>query len=145
MIFQLLDLMKKHHYSVILNRRIYIFLSSKTNKKQTNKQTDKKKTKDKTDIIFLYEKEGDLPLPRSKNHNPSNPKNYHDVAFLMLPELKKKVKNNKIKIRLFILLFMHLYSSSTLFTHSLPNTFFLEKFKYFSFSHEVFSPGEQKI
>ena len=61
------------------------------NKQKTNKQTNKqKKTKDKTDIIFLYEKEGDLPLPRSKNHNPSNPKNYHDVAFLMLPELKKK-------------------------------------------------------
>ena len=86
LIFRLLDLYKKRHYSVILNRRISIFLSSKTNKKQTNKQT--KKTKDKTDKIFLYEKEGELPLPRSKNHNPSNPKNYHDVAFLMLPELK---------------------------------------------------------
>ena len=40
---------------------------------------------------------------------------------------------------------MHIYSSSTLFKLSLPNTFFLEKFKYFSFSHEALSPGEQKI
>ena len=130
-------------YSKQKNLYFPFFKNKQKTNKQTNKQTKKNKRQNRYNIS-IWERGGPPTTPQQESQ-PKQPKKLPWCCISDAAWTKKKVKNNKIKIRLFILFFMHLYSSSTLFTHSLPNTFFLEKFKYFSFSHEVFSPGEQKI